>query len=277
MDSALHCKEVISGSVAPVASEPEHVNQVCADLKNNWRLRSSKQLSQTPVRNDGGDIHPLSAKVSTSIAALWISDVAWAKIWQSLQLELAPKTLPQQVRLLRSWLRRSGTLPLSISITHKAIETVPTVSCAPEIIEELILHCSRWQYMEIEIPFDDLKLIQGAMPCLRHLDNWTYSRSRVTAFPSSATVWVVPAAPTYCSVPILSAKHSPTMLGEGDTREGTLSLPGGNPWASIAELVVRSCCIITDLFITESADWWNHLNSLQLASQNSKSIQWCAK
>ncbi|KAJ7939885.1 hypothetical protein B0H13DRAFT_1586675, partial [Mycena leptocephala] len=38
------------------------------------------------------------------------------RLWQSLQLELVPKFLLRPVRFLRSWLSRSGTLPLSISI-----------------------------------------------------------------------------------------------------------------------------------------------------------------
>ncbi|KAJ7934758.1 hypothetical protein B0H13DRAFT_1508836, partial [Mycena leptocephala] len=38
------------------------------------------------------------------------------RLWNSLQLDLDPKILPQQLILLRSWLTRSGTCPLSIAI-----------------------------------------------------------------------------------------------------------------------------------------------------------------
>ncbi|KAJ7867346.1 hypothetical protein B0H14DRAFT_2504093 [Mycena olivaceomarginata] len=305
-------------------------------------------LPKYPLRSIPSESAMLLGQVCRQWREISISS---PRIWQSLQLELTPKIHPQQVRLLRSWLRRSGTLPLSISITHKAIETVPAVSCASEIIEEVILHCSRWQYMEIEIPFDDLKSIQGAMPCLRHL---TIGPTAVPESPPSHPLQLFGLCPQLQHI-VLSQYFQPSTVqlcwervthvkglflypeecveilrqtvnishfeatiesSDADLTpvpillklESLVFLPGStepddsqmrllhaltlpslrilrisepwflqNPWASIAELVARSCCIITDLFLTESADWWNHLNSLQLASQNFKSIQWCSK
>ncbi|KAJ7865873.1 hypothetical protein B0H14DRAFT_2504509 [Mycena olivaceomarginata] len=91
------------------------------------------------------------------------------RLWSSLQLDLDPKILPQQLILLRSWLTRSGACPLSIGITYKAAE--PGVIAPPinDIVHELISHCQRWQYVELELPFDVLHLIKGEMPWLRLL------------------------------------------------------------------------------------------------------------
>ncbi|KAJ7712466.1 hypothetical protein B0H14DRAFT_2482864 [Mycena olivaceomarginata] len=92
------------------------------------------------------------------------------RLWQSLQMTLEPEIISRQAKLLKRWLSRSGTLPLSISITYNASETFAITSSASEVLRELISHCTRWQYMEIEVPFEDLRLIHGEMPLLEVLE-----------------------------------------------------------------------------------------------------------
>ncbi|KAJ7893669.1 hypothetical protein B0H14DRAFT_2496210, partial [Mycena olivaceomarginata] len=169
------CKTVMSGSISP---EVGNVNQMCADFNrsNNFHILKlpfemtaeifTHCLPEYPLRS----LPSGSAKLLGQVCRQWREiSIGSPRLWQSLQLKLVPKFLLHQVRFLRSWLSGSGTLPLSISITHRATGTVSTAPSASEVIEELILHCGRWQYMEIEVPFDDFRFIQGAMPCLRGL------------------------------------------------------------------------------------------------------------
>ncbi|KAJ7885673.1 hypothetical protein B0H14DRAFT_2498711 [Mycena olivaceomarginata] len=91
------------------------------------------------------------------------------RLWNSLQLDLDPKILPQQLILLQSWLTHSGACPLSIGITYKAAEPGGIAPPINNFFQELVSYCQRWQYVELALPFDVLHLIKAEMPWLRVL------------------------------------------------------------------------------------------------------------
>ncbi|KAJ7840368.1 hypothetical protein B0H14DRAFT_2785182 [Mycena olivaceomarginata] len=113
MDSALCCKKVISGSVTP---EPEHVNQVCADLncQNNFHKLPFEMtaeifthcLPKYPLRSIPSESAMLLGQVCRQWREISISS---PRIWQSLQLELTPKIHPQQVIRSQRKQRKRGT------------------------------------------------------------------------------------------------------------------------------------------------------------------------
>ncbi|KAJ7478823.1 hypothetical protein B0H11DRAFT_1916510 [Mycena galericulata] len=84
-------------------------------------------------------------------------------------LNIIQKRIPWQLSLLRNWLKRSGVLSLSIEITFDAEGQETAPPSIANIIEGLVVHCRRWEYMEILLPFEYLHLIRGDMPGLRSL------------------------------------------------------------------------------------------------------------
>jgi hypothetical protein len=66
----------------------------------------------------------------------------------------------QKLELLKTWITRSGSCPLSLSIIGP-----PTSPIFPQFIETAMAHCKRWEQLDMLIPFDDLHLLQDEMPC----------------------------------------------------------------------------------------------------------------
>ncbi|KAF7372313.1 F-box domain-containing protein [Mycena venus] len=121
-------------------------------------------LPQDPLRSLPGLQSPtLLCQVCRQWRDIAIS-APW--LWKSLQLDLVPEFLLQQLQVLRTWLKRSGSCPLSIGITYKAVEPGLTSPPVDNFIQELMLHSKRWQSMEMNLPFEVLHLIHGEMPRL---------------------------------------------------------------------------------------------------------------
>ncbi|KAJ7936347.1 hypothetical protein B0H13DRAFT_1589596, partial [Mycena leptocephala] len=121
---------------------------------------------------------PYPARVTPSASVILLGKVCrqWRHIsisspqlWRALQLNLIQERIPQQLSLLRNWLKRSGVLSLSIGVTFDAREQETVPPAVADIIQGLVIHCRRWEYMEIRLPFQYLQLIQGDMPELRSL------------------------------------------------------------------------------------------------------------
>ncbi|KAJ7901022.1 hypothetical protein B0H14DRAFT_2670472 [Mycena olivaceomarginata] len=73
----------------------------------------------------------------------------------------------QKLELLKTWIARSGSCPLSLSITGLTYTT--TAPIFAQLIETAIAHCNRWEHLDMLIPFDHLHLLRGEMSLLRDL------------------------------------------------------------------------------------------------------------
>ncbi|KAJ7629767.1 hypothetical protein DFH06DRAFT_709862 [Mycena polygramma] len=69
----------------------------------------------------------------------------------------------QELRVFELWLKRSRHCPLSIRLGTDAW-------ASHELVEAVIPHRARWQYLKIKLEGESLPLIDGAMPFLRHLE-----------------------------------------------------------------------------------------------------------
>ncbi|KAJ6511183.1 hypothetical protein C8R45DRAFT_1207875 [Mycena sanguinolenta] len=70
----------------------------------------------------------------------------------------------EKLQLLQTLIERSANCPLSLKLT------VPITSPVNEqFIETIVMHCGRWEHLDVLVPFDCLHLLQGEMPLLREL------------------------------------------------------------------------------------------------------------
>jgi len=74
------------------------------------------------------------------------------------------KKVIKQLDLLQTWVARSGDLPLSLCLRF-----FTDSSHLPQLLQTAMAHCQRWEYVELNVPFEHLDLIHGAMPLLREL------------------------------------------------------------------------------------------------------------
>ncbi|KAJ6562479.1 hypothetical protein B0H19DRAFT_1144692 [Mycena capillaripes] len=83
-------------------------------------------------------------------------------LWRAIRIHTAEsehsEILEKKLELLITWLKRSGNYPLSLKLTcHLA-----------RFLEAIILHCQRWEYVDVVAPIEHLRLIQGDMPLLQN-------------------------------------------------------------------------------------------------------------
>ncbi|KAJ7932326.1 hypothetical protein B0H13DRAFT_1523001, partial [Mycena leptocephala] len=93
------------------------------------------------------------------------------RLWRAIKLNIGREPHPQQLDLLRTWLGRSGSHLLSIELSYRNTST-PSILMdhhVGRVLQEFMHHSSRWEYVEIEVPFNVLPLIQGELPCLQVL------------------------------------------------------------------------------------------------------------
>ncbi|KAJ7938005.1 hypothetical protein B0H13DRAFT_38504 [Mycena leptocephala] len=111
---------------------------------------------------------PVNVHILAQVCRQWRNIVLFTpRLWRALQLDIDAGLLTKQLDLLRNWLRRSGTLPLSIRMAYRATgELDASIESLKEFVQEIMLYSRRWHHMELELPFDVLPLIQGEMSCL---------------------------------------------------------------------------------------------------------------
>ncbi|KAJ7126193.1 hypothetical protein C8R44DRAFT_781308 [Mycena epipterygia] len=93
-------------------------------------------------------------------------------LWRSIRIDInepgGQGKVERKLDVLATWLSRSGRCPLSICLRY-----YPEHECAPpslsKLVEAIMIHCERWEHIELDIPFRDLHLLQGNMPLLRDL------------------------------------------------------------------------------------------------------------
>ncbi|KAJ6486861.1 hypothetical protein C8R45DRAFT_930442 [Mycena sanguinolenta] len=91
-------------------------------------------------------------------------------LWRAINVELgrgdSEKTLAAELDLLKTWLKRSGDCPLSLSLAHSRNITHRLV---PQFLRAIVAHRQRWEHVDILMPFEYMHLIYGDMPLLRSL------------------------------------------------------------------------------------------------------------
>ncbi|KAJ7149545.1 hypothetical protein C8R46DRAFT_1198600 [Mycena filopes] len=111
-------------------------------------------------------------------------------LWRAIPLNLSRASsqafAAAQIELADTWLARSGTRPLSIRlICTSDLEISPSLRT---LFDKIVLHCDRWEYLRLVVPFDLFAFLDGNMPLLRALtvglNNYSYPYSSVlTPFP----------------------------------------------------------------------------------------------
>ena len=90
------------------------------------------------------------------------------RLWSSISLNLQEDSVEADVNLTRTWLIRSGNLPLSIRIHYIQPKDRNSLNTHPAI-DALTQHSGRWQYAEFEIPTSMWKQIKPAKNHLARL------------------------------------------------------------------------------------------------------------
>ncbi|KAJ7890259.1 hypothetical protein B0H13DRAFT_1719999 [Mycena leptocephala] len=92
-------------------------------------------------------------------------------LWRAIPIDIIPqddsKTLSKKLELLETWLKRSGSCPLSLKLTQIMYPTPQHL--VPQLLQAAMAHCQRWEHVAILMPFEQLHLIEGEMPLLKHL------------------------------------------------------------------------------------------------------------
>ncbi|KAJ7804863.1 hypothetical protein B0H14DRAFT_2260294, partial [Mycena olivaceomarginata] len=89
--------------------------------------------------------------------------IATPELWRAIQISVSRESgkAAAQLELLKTWLLRSGSCPLSINLSFQTYDE--------EILRTAVLHSERWEYADLLLFSRHLSLIQVAMPLLRHL------------------------------------------------------------------------------------------------------------
>ncbi|KAJ7221857.1 hypothetical protein B0H12DRAFT_1329065 [Mycena haematopus] len=117
-------------------------------------------------------VGPLSPTILTHICRKW-REIALATpaLWRAISLPYSEdkdslhwKHKDSLHCLLKSWLSRSGCLPLSLEV-----EDI-WATLDDKDVEALVLHCARWEYVRLAVDGDVAHTIQGPMPLLRQVE-----------------------------------------------------------------------------------------------------------
>ncbi|KAJ7155669.1 hypothetical protein C8R46DRAFT_1116182 [Mycena filopes] len=100
----------------------------------------------------------------------------WRAIRVTIRQHEAHERIAWKLKLFRMWLSRSGTCALSLGlhyVLHRAYSSptdTPSSMSMAELVDTIMQQGNRLDYLDLDIPFEHLPLIQGAvMPRLRHL------------------------------------------------------------------------------------------------------------
>jgi hypothetical protein len=96
--------------------------------------------------------------------------ISTLELWRAIQIEVSKndsdEKLAALLELLQTWLSRSGDYSLSLSLRERS----PKSPLSPQFLQAALLHCHRWEYVEIWVDCKHLYLTQGEMPLLRDLN-----------------------------------------------------------------------------------------------------------
>ena len=91
-------------------------------------------------------------------------DVAFSTpaLWTTTVLHVTDETLESRAALVTAWLSRSGSLPLSFTLTGRG-NVLP-------ILDFLLQHCARWKYINLSVPLEMLRCLKEAKGHLQRLE-----------------------------------------------------------------------------------------------------------
>ncbi|KAJ7657773.1 hypothetical protein DFH06DRAFT_454071 [Mycena polygramma] len=115
-------------------------------------------------------IGPLSPTRLTHICRKWRQiALATPGLWRAISLNRADSSVASEAQILRlrSWVSRSGCYPLSILMNEDLYENKAHVA---EILQILLPHRERWEYLKLSLPSEHLPLIEVPMPQLCELE-----------------------------------------------------------------------------------------------------------
>ncbi|KAJ7113024.1 hypothetical protein C8R44DRAFT_984867 [Mycena epipterygia] len=113
----------------------------------------------------------LSPNLLAQICRKWCEvALSTPALWRAISLnrysDHMDDNILQQVHILQSWLRRSGSCPLSIQMDGGMDR-----GFILDVFEAIVPHRARWEYLKItHTSLSDLLTIEGPMPLLRNLD-----------------------------------------------------------------------------------------------------------
>ncbi|KAF7334589.1 hypothetical protein MVEN_02288800 [Mycena venus] len=107
-------------------------------------------------------------------------------LWRAISIRIpwtqSDDTLARHLEVLKSWLARSGDCPLSFTLDfegfsqnimfppRREFERFNQKSTfSPRFLQTVLLHCRRWEHVQICMHFQHLHLVQGDMPRLQSL------------------------------------------------------------------------------------------------------------
>ncbi|KAJ7074462.1 hypothetical protein C8F01DRAFT_952981, partial [Mycena amicta] len=91
------------------------------------------------------------------------------RLWTSMRINLVSETVEKRISLLETWLRRTGSRPLSLALVYKNYEENPS---PVRLIDCLATSSERWRDVRLELPLKDLERLhrlEGSVPNLRKL------------------------------------------------------------------------------------------------------------
>ncbi|KAJ7161992.1 hypothetical protein C8R43DRAFT_919847 [Mycena crocata] len=118
----------------------------------------------------------LSPTVLGHVCRRW-RDIAFSTpaLWRAISVSLGEPRLDDKLfRTLETWLSRSESLPLSLSLSYDSNLEEDTVQ---RFLGLIIRHCPRLQYLELSTPIrdPDIALLQHRMPMLCDSSIWAYN------------------------------------------------------------------------------------------------------
>ncbi|KAJ7113006.1 hypothetical protein C8R44DRAFT_984853 [Mycena epipterygia] len=92
-------------------------------------------------------------------------------LWRALSVTMDQPSLSKQLHLLETWLKRSGSCPLSISLADDTDDGEVGLMDINKFLQTIFVHRARLEYLELFVPLGDsnIHLIQQQLPLLRSL------------------------------------------------------------------------------------------------------------
>ncbi|KAJ7613143.1 hypothetical protein FB45DRAFT_1036671 [Roridomyces roridus] len=152
------CREVLARYKYPILTLP---NEITAEIFLHFLPSHTEFVSLV-----GSD----SPSSLLQICHQW-RDVALGTpaLWSSIHVDVnrnPPSAYEQHLELLELWLERSGTYPLSIRLwdmrPDEELADVPTT----KLLDAILRHSSRWQEVDITVPYELLRVVTTPMPVL---------------------------------------------------------------------------------------------------------------
>ncbi|KAJ7620104.1 hypothetical protein FB45DRAFT_799377, partial [Roridomyces roridus] len=161
--------------------------------------------------------NPDSPVLLLSICHQW-RDIArrTPALWSSMQVVLDDDQLDivheQQLRLLEIWLKRSRNCPLSIRLADTRLLPVSASFATTKFVEAILRHASRWQHVEIEVPYENLRALSAPMPLLRSIGVGPIEGILPDTTPSATAVRMFASAPNLKTVLLAARVNSFTII-----------------------------------------------------------------